>query len=315
MRKFKNQADEYIYKTLGFDPDRIPTPQGSLDIYVKEKGKIIYKDCGPNQIMTWAKVPMAYLLSGYTYSSFGEHTGYLDDQGQTKEIAPFTALQSYYVDSTNGIDNPPAESTTETFGCPWRYQTGNIDATANGKNFPYGVYSRLVFNDTESWTGGSNPDSSHTMTPGDNVYSFFITKFLFGLGGIPGSSIDSDQKTLNSALDINNDPAPFVAVDREPGFHINVNATDGSPCDNRSIFSITLPDLTYGATGTGTSYPYDGVTINEVGLYSSAGLVLDPGGPGENAYMETGILLAKRYFNGIKKEQSVSFTFVWSIYF
>lgn len=315
MRKFKHPADKLIYEKIGLDPDRIPTPIGKLDIYVQEKGKVIYEDHGPNQIMSWIKPSLAYLIAGYPFSSFGEHIGYLDDSGQMQETAPFTALQDYYVDSTSGIDNPPAGSTTQTFGCPWRYRSGYVDNTANGQDKPYGVYDRLVYNDKDSWTGGSNPDSNHTMLDGDNVYPFMMTKYLFGKGGIPGSAIDANRTVLENPTDANDNPAPFVMINREHDFHITVGATQGSLASNRTIYSVTLPDLAYGATGSGSYYPYDGVTINEVGLYSSAGLVLSPNTPGENADMERGMLLAKRYFNGIKKESSVSFTFVWSILF
>jgi len=315
MINFKNKCDEFIYKRFGFDPEKINAPHGYLDIYVREKGKVIYEDHGPNQIMTWLKMPLAYLLAGYVFSSFGEHTGYLDDEGQMAAIAPFTQLQDYYVNSTTCIDNPSAGSTSQTFGCPWRYRTGYIDATANGQSKPYGVYDRLLYNDTDSWTGGSSPEASHTMTPGDNIYPLMITKYLFGKGGIPGSAIDADRTVLENPTDGEGDPAPFVMIDREHDYHINISATQGSGVNNKVVFQVTLPDLAYGATGTGSDYPYDGVTINEVGLYCSAGLVIDPDTPSENADMETGILCTKRYFNGITKEQSVSFTFVWSVYF
>lgn len=315
MRRFQNKADEIIYKRLGFDPDRIPMPFGHLDIVVREKGKIIYRDPGPNQIMTYMKVPLAFLLAGYAFSSFGEHTGYLDDEGQFEETPPFTALQDYYVDSTNGIDNPPAGSTTQTYGCPWRYRDGYIDNTANGQDRPYGVYDRLAYNDQDSWTGGSNPEASHALQTSDDLFPFMITKFLFGKGGIPGASIDADRTVLEDPTDNSSVALPFVIMNREKDFHIIVGATQGSDVNNRTTFQVTLPDLAYGATGTGSNYPYDGVEINEVGLYTSAGLVLEPGTANENADMETGMLVAKRYFNGIRKENSVSFSFIWNIFF
>ncbi len=307
MKKFKNPADEFIYKKFGFDPERIPTPFGQLSIYVREKGKIIYEDHGPNQIMTWIKMPLAFLLAGYVFSSFGEHVGYLDDKGQMQPNPPYTPLQEYYVDSINGIDNPPPDSTTQTFGCPWRYRQGYIDSTANGKDKPYGIYHRLVYNDMDSWKNASNPDNNHQMSDGDNVYPFFITKFLFGKGGVPGASIDPDRTILEDPTDNNGDPLPFVIIDREPDYHIYVGLTQASSIKNKVTFSVTLPDLAY-------DYPYDGVTINEVGLYCSAGAVPEIGGS-YNHDIESGILVAKRYFQGIKKESSVSFSFVWNIYF
>jgi len=312
MRKFKHKADEIIYKKIGLDPDRIPTPYGRLDIYVREKGKVIYEDRGSNQIMTWLKMPLAYLLAGYAFSSFGEHTGFLDDLAQMAETAPFDYKYLYYVDSTSGNDSP---ASNEAYDCPWRYQQGYIDNTANGKDKRYGVYSRLVYNDVDSWKGGSNPDSNHSISAGDDVFPFMMTKFLFGKGGSVGTPIDPDQTTLNDPTDDESNDLPFVIINREPNHHITVGATQGSKCDNRTVFSVTLPDLAYGATGIGSSYVYDGVTLNEVGLYSSAGLVLDPDTPSEDASMENGMLVAKRYFNGIKKEQSVSFTFSWSVFF
>lgn len=308
MAKTNNIVDLIIKSKLGFDPERIPEPHGHLDIYVKEKGKVIYEDHGPNQVMTWMKLPLAFLLAGYPFSSFGEHTGYLDDSGQM-EAPPNTPtpLQQYYVDSTNGIDNPPADSTAQTFGCPWRYQSGYIDNTANGRDKPYGVYDRLVYNDIESWQNATNPQNNHQLQNGDNVYPFMITKFKFGKGGIPGASIDPSRTVLEDPTDNNGDPLPFVIMKRDKDFHITVDSTQGSTVKNRTTFSVTLPDLAY-------DYPYDGIEINEVGLYISAGFVPIIGGTA-NHDIESGALVAKRYFNGIKKESSVSFTFVWSVYF
>lgn len=307
MKNYNNIYEKIITERLGIDPDRIPTPQGHLDIYVKEKGKIIYEDHGPNQVMTWMKLPLAFLLGGYIFSSFGEHVGYLDDAGQMEANPPYTPLQQYYVDSVNGVDNPPTDSTTQTFGCPWRYQTGYIDNTANGQDKPFGVYDRLVYNDISSWQNASNPQSNHQLNPGDNVYPFMITKFKFGKGGIPGASIDPDRTVLEDSTDNNGTPLPFVMIKRDKDFHIKIDSTQGSKVNNRTTFSVTLPDLAY-------DYPYDGIEINEVGLYISAGFVPVIGGT-PNHDLESGALVAKRYFNAIKKESSVSFTFVWSIYF
>lgn len=307
MKKFSSLHERIIHDYLGMDPDKIPTPHGHLDIYVKENGKIIYEDHGPNQIMTWMKLPLSFLLAGYVFSSFGEHTGYLDDAGQMEANPPYTPLQQYYVDSANGVNNPPADSTTLTFGCPWRYQVGYIDDTANGKDKPFGVYDRLVYNDVESWQNCSTPQNNHQLQAGDNVYPFLITKFKFGKGGIPGASIDPDRTVLEDPTDNNGDPLPFVMINRQKDFHIKVDSTQASISKNRATFSVTLPDLAY-------DYPYDGIEINEVGLYISAGFVPIIGGTA-NHDIENGALVAKRYFNGIKKESSVSFTFDWSVYF
>lgn len=265
--------------------DTVPQPRGYLKVQAFEHkddpaGKLIYDEGGNNQVMYWLKHSFAMLEGGIAFQDAGEHLGYED--GGSVEI-------------TAG-DHPEA----------WKY-------ISSGGEW---VYS------TRTWKSSTDSIAIDTnITSGTKLYPFFPTKMRFGTAGPADitTPIDPSDTTLEdvNAQGAGNLAAPklnFIMINRQT--HIALTTTGysltspsgyyadfGDVFKNITVYQVTMP-------ASATNYDYDGLSLNEAGLFCDASLSGTKSGLYE---MPNGMLLTKRYFSPIQKTNTISINFQWSI--
>jgi hypothetical protein len=239
--------------------------------------KLIHDDGGDNQVMYWLKHSFAMLDSGLFYSTAGEHKG-LDDNSGTEK------------DETN---------------LPYGWHYLNIGGY---------VYSTHVWDNTTKTMAIENSIGNV------NLFPFFPTKMRFGTAAPTNIStpINPDDIYLNDTQSRgagNGGNLNFILISRTT--HIgwsttgyNLTTPSGYYADYGGSFkNITIYQVTMPASVSG--YCYDGKTLNEAGLYCDAALTDTANG---GVYDQlNGMILCKRYFNGIQKTNTISINFQWSI--
>jgi len=250
------------------------------NIPITAGGKLVHEQGGENQVMYWLKHAFAMLEAGVFYQDAGEHLGY-EDGGSAEIIAG---------------DHPEN----------WKY-------ISNGGVW---VYS------THAWKSSTDSAAIDTdITSGTKLYPFFPTKMRFGTAGPVdiATPIDPSDVTLEdvNAQGAGNLPSPklnFIMINRQT--HIALTTTGysltapsgyfadfGSVFKNITVYQVTMP-------ASATDYDYDGLALNEAGLFADASLTGTKSGLYE---MPNGILLTKRFFSPIQKTNTISINFQWSI--
>jgi len=275
--------------------DKVDQPRGYLKIQAfdhKEQiaqgvrgpitagGKLAHEQGGGNQVMYWLKNAFAMLEAGVFYQDAGEHLGY-EDGGSTEIISG---------------DHPEN----------WKYiQSAGV-----------WIYS------THTWKSSTDSMAIGTdIASATKLYPFFPVKMRFGTAGPVDitTPIDPSEVTLNdvNAQGAGNLPSPklnFIMINRQTHIALtttgyNLTTPSGYYADFGSVFkNITVYQVTMPASAT--DYDYDGLALNEAGLFCDASLTGTKSGLYE---MSSGMLLTKRYFSPIQKTNTISINFQWSI--
>lgn len=276
--------------------DKIPTVRGYLkgrafdhseemsdhkiETPITTGGKLVWEYGAENQIMYWLKQSFSMLEAGIPYSDAGEHLGLAD--GTNTQI-------------TNA-NLPPG----------WFY----LNVSGNY------IYTTQIWENTTQTIAQNNAIPVNTA-----VYPFFPTKMRFGTGApndvtTPINPADVHLNDIN-AQGPGNQPIPnenFIYIDRTS--HIALTTTGysltspsgyyaayGSVFHNITVYQVTMP-------ANAVSYCYDGLTLNEAGLFCDAALTGTTGG---SFNQSDGMILAKRYFSPISKTSTISIQWQWSI--
>lgn len=265
--------------------DKVSEPRGYLQIKAFEhkdnsEGILVHEQGGENQVMYWLKNTFAMLEAGIFYQDAGEHLGYKD--------------------------GGPIEITSDDHPENWKYI------------FPGGVYTYS----THVWKSDTDSMAITTDIGSETkLYPFFPVKMRFGTAGPIDitTPINPSETTLNdvNAQGAGNLPTPklnFIMVNRPS--HIALTTTGysltmpsgyyadfGSVFKNITVYQVTMPS-------SETDYDYDGLVLNEAGLFCDASLTGTKSGLYE---MSNGMLLTKRYFSPIQKTNTISINFQWSL--
>lgn len=275
--------------------DKVDKPRGYLKIQafdhtdqlrpgsnipITAGGKLVHEQGGENQVMYWLKHAFAMLEAGVFYQDAGEHLGYED--GGSALITSGDHPENWKYISSAGV---------------W-------------------VYS------THAWKSSTDSAAIDTdITSGAKLYPLFPTKMRFGTAGPVDitTPIDPSDTTLEdvNAQGAGNLPDPklnFIFINRQT--HIALTTTGysltapsgyfadfGSVFKNITVYQVTMP-------ASATDYDYDGLALNEAGLFNDASLTGTKSGLYEQP---NGMLLTKRYFSPIQKTNTISINFQWSI--
>jgi hypothetical protein len=199
-------------------------------------GELMYKDEGHNQIQTWTKNALSFLLAGRPFCTFGNHGETIADVGTT-----VYAIDHYKDGGFNRASD-------------------RIFATTYTHQIPGFAQRRDIL--------GTDYTDEGSIAQGVPLYPFFPTKMRFGTGGLDASQAPKTNISAGATNLINCDPTcPFVEVDhtRETQ-HVVLTSTNG--ITNKVTYSVKLP-------GGTSSYPYNGKILSEAGLYCDAGLTVN----------------------------------------